>query len=327
MTILVTGAAGFIGFHAASALLDRGEAVIGIDNLNDYYDVNLKQTRLGRLEEHGNFTFEHLDIADLGAMVEFAHAHKDIERVLHFAAQPGVRYSLVNPYAYVNANVSGHLNVVELCRRFDKLTHLVYASSSSVYGGNTKLPFAVEDPVGRPVSLYGVTKRCDELISFCYSHLYRLPMTGLRFFTVYGPWGRPDMAAYLFTRAIFNGEIIRVFNRGDMKRDFTYVDDVTEGVLICLDHAPADDGGGPLHVVYNIGHHETEPLLRFIEVIEKAVGRKAQLKFVPMQPGEVKETYADITAIQKDLGFSPSTSIDVGIPRFVDWYRDYHGVS
>ncbi len=327
MTILVTGAAGFIGFHAARALLDRGETVIGIDNLSDYYDVNLKKARLARLEEHGNFTFERLDIADFEAMLKFSQANKGIGRVLHFAAQPGVRYSLVNPYAYVSANVSGHLNVVEMCRRFDKLTHLVYASSSSVYGGNAKLPFAVGERADQPASLYAVTKRCDELVSFCYSHLYRLPMTGLRFFTVYGPWGRPDMAAYLFTRAIFIGEVIRVFNRGDMKRDFTYIDDATEGVLICLDHPPAAEGRAPPHAVYNIGHHEAEPLKRFIEVIEKAVGRKAKLKLVPMQPGEVKETYADITATQKDLGFNPSTSIDVGVPRFVAWYRDYHGVS
>lgn len=327
MTVLVTGAAGFIGYHAATALLDRGEAVVGIDNLNDYYDVNLKKARLGRLEEHGNFAFEHLDIADLGAMVEFAHAHKGVERVLHFAAQPGVRYSLVNPHAYVNTNVVGHLNVLEICRRFESLTHLVYASSSAVYGGNTKLPFAVEDRVDRPASLYGATKRCGELLSHCYSHLYRLPATGVRFFTVYGPWGRPDMAAYLFTRAIFNGEIIRVFNRGEMKRDFTYIDDATSGVLACLDHPPAGGKRAPPHVVYNIGNNEAEPLTRFIEVIEKAVGRKAQVKLVPMQPGEVKETFADITATQKDLGFSPKTGIDTGIPRFVEWYRDYHEVS
>ncbi len=327
MSFLVTGAAGFIGFHAAKALLERGDAVIGIDNLNDYYDVELKKARLALLERFANFTFQRLDIADRGAMEGFANAHKGIERVLHLAAQAGVRYSLVNPHAYVEANVSGHLNVLELCRRLDGLGHLVYASTSSVYGGNVKLPFAVEDRVDRPVSLYAATKRCDELMSFTYSHLYGLPATGLRFFTVYGPWGRPDMAAYLFTRAILDGETIRVFNHGDMKRDFTYIDDITEGVIACLDQAPAGDGDDPPHRLYNIGNHRSEPLLRFIEVIEKAVGRKAETELVPMQPGEVKETYADITAIQNDIGFNPSTTIDAGIPKFVDWYKGFHGIS
>ena len=327
MSFLVTGAAGFIGFHAAKALLERGDAVIGIDNLNDYYDVELKKARLARLERFGNFTFQRLDIADRGAMEGFANAHKGIERVLHLAAQAGVRYSLVNPYAYVAANVSGHLNVLELCRRLDRLGHLVYASTSSVYGGNVKLPFAVEDPVDRPVSFYAATKRCGELMSFTYSHLHGLAATGLRFFTVYGPWGRPDMAAYIFTRAILGGETIRVFNHGDMKRDFTYIDDITRGVIACLDQAPTGDGDDPPHRLYNIGNHRSEPLLRFIEVIERAAGRQAKCELAPMQPGEVKETYADITAIQKDIGFNPSTTIDAGIPKFVDWYKDYHGVS
>ena len=327
MSFLVTGAAGFIGFHAAKALLERGDAVIGIDNLNAYYDVELKKARLALLERFRNFTFHRLDIADRGAMEGFANANKGIERVLHLAAQAGVRYSLVNPHAYVEANVSGHLNVLELCRRLDRLSHLVYASTSSVYGGNVKLPFAVEDRVDRPVSFYAATKRCGELMSFTYSRLYGLAATGLRFFTVYGPWGRPDMAAYLFTRAILDGETIRVFNRGDMKRDFTYIDDITRGVIACLDQAPTSDGDDPPHRLYNIGNHRSEPLLRFIEVIEKAAGRQAKTELVPMQPGEVKETYADITAIQKDIGFNPSTTIDAGIPKFVDWYKDYHGVS
>ncbi len=327
MSFLVTGAAGFIGFHAAKALLERGDAVIGIDNLNAYYDVELKKARLALLEGFRNFTFHRLDIADRGAMEGFANANKGIERVLHLAAQAGVRYSLVNPHAYVEANVSGHLNVLELCRRLDRLSHLVYASTSSVYGGNVKLPFAVEDRVDRPVSFYAATKRCGELMSFTYSRLYGLAATGLRFFTVYGPWGRPDMAAYLFTRAILDGETIRVFNHGDMKRDFTYIDDITEGVIACLDQAPTGDGDDPPHRLYNIGNHRSEPLLRFIEVIEKAAGRQAKTELVPMQPGEVEETCADITAIQKDIGFNPSTTIDAGIPKFVDWYKDYHGVS
>ena len=327
MSFLVTGAAGFIGFHAAKALLERGDAVIGIDNLNAYYDVELKKARLALLERFRNFTFHRLDIADRGAMEGFANANKGIERVLHLAAQAGVRYSLVNPHAYVEANVSGHLNVLELCRRLDRLSHLVYASTSSVYGDNVKLPFAVDDRVDRPVSFYAAAKRVGQVMSFNYSRLYGLAAPGLRFFTVYGPWGRPDMAAYLFTRAILDGETIRVFNRGDMKRDFTYIDDITRGVIACLDQAPTGDGDDPPHRLYNIGNHRSEPLLRFIEVIEKAAGRQAKTELVPMQPGEVKETDADITAIQKDIGFNPSTTIDAGIPKFVDWYKDYHGVS
>lgn len=325
MTIVVTGAAGFIGFHAAKALLDRGEDVVGIDNLSDYYDVALKQARLDRLADVGNFTFRRLDIADRESLDKFFSDCNGIDRVLHLAAQPGVRYSMVNPHAYAEANITGHLNLIEACRRLDGLRHVVYASSSSVYGGNTKLPFAVGDAVDRPVSLYAATKRADELMSSCYSHLYRMPMTGLRFFTVYGPWGRPDMAAYLFTKAIFAGETIRVFNHGDMKRDFTYIDDIITGVLACLDHPP-EDGDEPPHRLYNIGNNRSEPLLRFIEVIEKAVGRKAKLEMVPMGPGEIKETYADISAMEQDFGFKPETTIDEGIPRFVDWYRDYHGV-
>ena len=323
MTVLVTGAAGFIGYHCVTRLAERGETVIGIDSISDYYDVRLKKARLAQLAPLKNFTFRETDIADHGDMVELARAFPKIDRVIHLAAQPGVRYSLINPHAYVQANMMGHLNVLEMCRHHSGFRHLVYASSSSVYGGNTKLPFSVEDPVDHPVSLYAASKKSDELMSHCYSHLYRIPSTGLRFFTVYGPWGRPDMAAWLFTEAIFNGEPIQVFNHGDMKRDFTYIDDITTGVIAALDHPAPSVDGAPPHRIYNIGNHKSEPLLRFIEVIEKAVGKKAKIDLKPMQPGDVKETYADVTAIQRDLGFAPDTPIDVGIPRFVDWFKGY----
>ncbi len=329
MTVLVTGAAGFIGYHVAEALIARGDEVIGADNLSDYYDVELKKARLKRLESHSAFTFHQLDIADEGKMVTLSRRMGAVTGVVHLAAQAGVRYSLVNPRAYLRSNVTGHLNVLETCRHMEGLEHLVYASSSSVYGGNTKLPFCEDDPVDHPVSLYAATKKSGELMSYTYSHLYGIPATGLRFFTVYGPWGRPDMAYYSFTEAMFRGETIHVFNHGEMKRDFTYIDDVVSGVLAVLDHppeAPRDAAGGAApHRVYNIGNNRAEDLLHFIAVIEKAVGKTADLKMVAMQPGDVKETYADITAINRDFGFSPTTSIDEGIPRFVEWYREYHG--
>ena len=324
MAVLLTGAAGFIGYHVGEALLARGDTVIGVDNLNDYYDPALKKARLARLEKHNGFRFHHLDIADEGKMVELARGCKDVSAVVHLAAQAGVRYSLIDPRAYGRSNVLGHLNVLELCRHMDGLTHLVYASSSSVYGGNVKLPFSEDDPVDRPVSLYAATKKADELMSYCYSHLYGLPATGLRFFTVYGPWGRPDMAYYGFTEAIFRGETIQVFNHGDMKRDFTYIDDAVSGVVAALDRPPQGRGGAAPHCVYNIGNNCAEGLMHFIAVIEQAVGRKASIRMAPMQPGDVKETYADITAIQRDLGFAPTTPIEVGIPRFVEWFRSYH---
>lgn len=323
MTVLVTGAAGFIGYHCVKRLAERGETVIGIDSFSDYYDVRLKKARLAELAPLKSFTFRETDISDHGDMVELARAFPKTDRIIHLAAQPGVRYSLINPHAYVQANVMGHLNILEMSRHQPNFRHLVYASSSSVYGGNTKLPFAIEDPVDHPVSLYAATKKSDELMSHCYSHLYRIPSTGLRFFTVYGPWGRPDMAAWLFTEAIFNGEPIQVFNHGDMRRDFTYIDDIVTGVIAALDHPAPSIAGAPPHRVYNIGNHKAEPLLRFIEVIEKAVGKKAKIDLKPMQPGDVKETYADVTAIQRDLGFAPDTPIDVGIPRFVEWFKGY----
>ena len=325
MTILVTGAAGFIGFHVSKALLDRGEQVVGIDDLNDYYDPRLKEARLAQLTARNGFAFHRLDIADREAMLGLAEAEAGASGVVHLAAQAGVRYSLENPYAYVQTNVMGHLTVMEACRRLPKLEHLVYASSSSVYGGNTKMPFSVEDPVERPVSLYAATKRADELMAHCYGHLYGLPMTGLRFFTVYGPWGRPDMSAYIFARAIFEGKPIRVFNHGKMRRDFTYVDDIVAGVLAALDRPPkAANGSEVPHRVYNLGNHRSEELMHFIAVLERACGREAKKIFEDMQPGDVPETYAEIEASQRDLGFTPRTGIEEGLPRFVAWLRDYH---
>jgi UDP-glucuronate 4-epimerase len=329
MTTLVTGAAGFIGFHVSDVLLGRGEAVLGIDNINDYYDVKLKEARLARLSGHKEFVFERLDIADRSGVADLIRKRPDIDRIVHLAAQAGVRYSLINPYAYAESNLVGHLNILELARGIRDFKHLVYASSSSVYGGNTKLPFSVEDKVDRPVSLYAATKAADELMSHAYSHLYGIPQTGLRFFTVYGPWGRPDMAYYDFTRAIFAGEPIKVFNNGDMKRDFTWIGDVVAGVIAALDHPPAKNGGanaGPPYRLYNIGNHRAENLLDFIAAIEAACDKKAVIEFAPMQPGDVKETYADIAAIERDLGFQPTTPIGEGIPRFVRWYRDYYKV-
>ncbi|MBL6935374.1 MAG: NAD-dependent epimerase/dehydratase family protein [Alphaproteobacteria bacterium] len=326
MSVLVTGAAGFIGFHVTTALLARGESVIGVDNLSDYYDVALKEARLARFEDEKGFTFRRLDIADKDAMAALVAEFPDIDRVIHLAAQAGVRYSLINPYAYIHANVEGQLVVMEACRALKNLTHLVYASSSSVYGGNTKLPFSVDDRVDNPVSLYAATKKSAELLAASYAHLYRLPMTGLRFFTVYGPWGRPDMAAFIFAGKIIAGEEISVFNNGDMERDFTYIDDIVAGILACLDTPPADQGTQGPHRIYNLGNHRAEPLMRFIELIEEALGQKAKLKMAPMQPGDVKATYADIESSRRDFGFEPTTSIDEGLPRFIAWYKDYHGV-
>ena len=327
MTILVTGAAGFIGYHVTNRLLARGDRVIGIDNLNDYYDVGLKRARLAALQAQSGFSFIQVDISDFEGLKAALAGIGPITGIVHLAAQAGVRYSLTNPHAYLQANLAGHLNMLEIARHADGLEHMVYASSSSVYGGNKDLPFSVDDRVDHPVSLYAATKKADELMSHCYAHLYRTPQTGLRFFTVYGPWGRPDMAMWLFTKAILAGEPIRVFNNGEMSRDFTYIDDIVTGVVASLDNPPADGGEGvPPYRVYNIGNHKAEPLMRMIGLIEDALGRKAEKIMEPMQPGDVPATYADIGAIQRDLGFEPSTPIDVGIPAFIDWYRNYHGV-
>jgi UDP-glucuronate 4-epimerase len=330
VTILVTGAAGFIGYHVAARLLERGEAVVGLDNVNDYYSVELKRARLAELGRRPGFDFLEVDFSDNASLLEAAGG-LEFDRIVHLGAQAGVRYSIENPGAYVQSNLVGHLNLLELARHRGA-GHLVYASSSSVYGGNTSLPFRVEDRVDHPLSLYAATKKADELMSETYAHLYRLPQTGLRFFTVYGPWGRPDMAMWLFTKAILAGEPIRVFGEGNMRRDFTYVDDIVTGVVAALDNPPPDDGEekaggsrGP-HRLYNIGNNRSEELDRMIALIERACGREAERQLLPMQPGDVRDTYADISAIERDLGFRAVTGIDEGVPRFVEWYRGYHGV-
>lgn len=329
MAILVTGAAGFIGHALAHALMARGEHVIGIDNLNPYYDPALKQARLDDLARaaSGRFDFLQLDFADHHAMDAALNALQ-FDRIVHLGAQAGVRYSIDNPRAYVQSNLVGHVNMLELARHRG-VSHFVYASSSSVYGNTGKTPFSVEDRVDHPVSLYAATKKADELMSETYAHLYRVPMTGLRFFTVYGPWGRPDMALWKFTDAILRGQPIDVYNHGDMRRDFTYIDDIVAGVIAVLDQPPADNAltkaGGSIspHTVYNIGNNQPEPLGRMIDVIEAACGKPAVRNMLPMQPGDVYETYADISAISNAVGYAPTTPIDVGIPAFVQWYRGY----
>ena len=326
MTVLVTGAAGFIGYHTCVRLLDRGEDVIGVDTLNDYYDVALKDARLARLLPRHGFRFTKTDIADRAAMHALAEAHPEIDRYINLAAQPGVRYSLEAPHAYSHANVEGQLVMLELARHNPRLKHFVYASSSSVYGANSKLPFSEQDRVDQPISLYAATKRAGELMTYCYSHLYQIPATGLRFFTVYGPWGRPDMAAYLFAKAIVAGDPIPVFNNGDLRRDFTYIDDIVSGILAVLDRPPAIQPDGTRARIYNIGNNQSEALLDFIDAIVKSLGREAKITFLPMQPGDVPETYADITAISRDAGFAPTTPVSVGIPKFVTWFKEYHGL-
>jgi UDP-glucuronate 4-epimerase len=321
---LVTGAAGFIGYAVAERLLARGDRVLGIDNLNDYYDPRLKQARLDRLARHPGFRFERIDIADQGA-VAGVFAGTPIARVVHLAAQAGVRYSITHPHVYAESNVVGTLNLLEQVRA-RPVMHFVYASTSSVYGANTKMPFAVEDRVDRPVSLYAATKRATELMSYVYARQFGVPATGLRFFTVYGPWGRPDMAVFRFTEAILAGRPIDVYNHGDMQRDFTYVDDVAEGVVRVLDRVPAPEDGVS-HRLYNIGNERPEPLMRFIEVLSAALGRKAEMNLLPMQPGDVAATQADVGALRRDCGWQPRITIDEGIPRFVRWYRQYHGLA
>jgi UDP-glucuronate 4-epimerase len=330
MKVLVPGAAGFIGAALSERLLERGDQVAGLDNLDGYYSVRLKEDRRDRLLRAGGerFTFVQQDFSDWTGL-QTALEPLEFDRIVHLGAQAGVRYSIENPHAYAQSNLVGHLNMLELARH-RTVAHMVYASSSSVYGGNTRLPFAVEDRVDHPLSIYAATKKADELMSETYAHLYRLPLTGLRFFTVYGPWGRPDMMPWIFTRKISAGEPIPVFNRGDMSRDFTYIDDIVSGVVASLDHPPADDGeekpGGSTkpHALYNIGNHRSEHLMKVIGLLEQACGRKAELEMLPMQPGDVQRTYADIDAIQRDLGYRPSTSIEVGVPAFVRWYREYH---
>ena len=324
MRILVTGAAGFIGYHVAERLLARGDQVVGLDSLNDYYDPALKRARLRRLDGLPGFRFVQLDLADRAGMAEL-FATERFDRVIHLAAQAGVRYSITHPTAYLDSNLTGFGHVLEGCRAQD-IAHLVYASSSSVYGGNTKMPFAETDAVDHPVSLYAATKKANELMAHTYSHLYGFPTTGLRFFTVYGPWGRPDMAYHLFTRAILAGEAISVFNHGDMKRDFTYIDDIVEGVLRVLDRpaTPLGTGSAPYRV-FNIGNSEPVQLLDFIGCIERVLGQSATKRLLPMQPGDVPATYASTQSLQDWVGFAPSTPLEEGIGHFVRWYREYYG--
>ena len=336
MRVLITGSAGFIGYHTSKRLLERGDEVIGVDNLNDYYDVNLKKSRLSRLIGIQNFIFHRADISDTKEVNRLFSEIKP-ERVINLAAQAGVRYSLINPHAYINSNIVGFTNILEGCRH-NNIEHLVYASSSSVYGSNTRMPFSVDDNVDHPVSLYAATKKANELMAHTYSHLYNLPTTGLRFFTVYGPWGRPDMALFLFTRSILEGTPIDVFNYGKMQRDFTYIDDIVEGVIRVLDKTPQPDPGWSAessstgssnapYKVYNIGNNNPVELIHFIETIEKCLDKVAQKNMLPLQPGDVPATYADIDALIHDVGFRPGTSIETGISRFIDWYKDYYQIT
>ena len=335
MKILVTGAAGFIGAALSIRLLERGDEVIGLDNLNDYYEVSLKEARLARLYGHPRFRFLRLDISDRAAM-EQVFATEQPQRVMHLAAQAGVRYSLTHPHAYVDANLVGFMTILEGCRH-NGVEHLVYASSSSVYGANTRMPFSVHDNVDHPVSLYAATKKANELMAHTYSHLYGLPVTGLRFFTVYGPWGRPDMSLFSFTRSILAGQPIEVFNYGHHRRDFTYIDDLVEGVMRVIDAVarpnPAWSGESPdpgtsraPYRLYNIGNNHPVNLLRFIEVLEGCLGRVAEKKLLPMQPGDVPDTYADVKDLVDDVAYRPATPVEVGVERFVNWYRDYYQV-
>lgn len=326
MTILVTGCAGFIGYHTCKTLLDKGEEVVGIDSLNDYYDITLKEKRLEQLQGKEGFTFHRCDIANFEETKAVTDKHTDIDQIIHLAAQAGVRYSISHPFAYSDSNLTGHLTMLEICKTLPHVKHFVYASSSSVYGANEEMPFSVEHRVDHPVSLYAATKRSCELMSYAYCHLYRIPMTGLRYFTVYGPWGRPDMAAFIFTKAICNGDPFPVFNQGNMRRNFTYIDDVVAGTIGCLNNPPAKPDDVVPYKLYNIGNNRSEKLLRFIEILEHLVGKEAKIQLEPMQPGDVQETIADITASTQDFGFEPKTNIEEGLENFVNWYKEYYNV-
>lgn len=321
--ILVTGCAGFIGFHTSLTLLKQGKEVVGIDNLNEYYDPILKHARLKQLQAFDNFIFYKLDIVDKESVIDLAAKHPKIEYIVHLAAQAGVRYSIENPHAYTDCNVTGHLNILELSKALPGLKHLVYASTSSVYGANTKMPFSVDDRTDSPISLYAATKKCCELMTHAYAHLFKIPSTGLRFFTVYGPWGRPDMAAFIFANAILNDQPIPVYNNGQMRRNFTYIDDIVSGILGSLNHPPK--GNVPCSL-YNIGNDQSAELMHFIDVLEQHLGKKGVRNLMPMQPGDVKETIADITATRRDFGFEPKTNIEEGLKNFVEWYKEYYGI-
>ncbi len=335
MNVFLTGAAGFIGSHVATRLLERGDHVYGVDNLNDYYDVNLKLARLEKIRGREKFIFQKLDIINYEAVKSIFEENK-IDRVIHLAAQAGVRYSLENPFAYINANIQGFINILEVCRH-NNVEHLTYASSSSVYGANTSKPFSVHDNVDHPLSLYAATKKSNELMAHTYSYLYQLPTTGLRFFTVYGPWGRPDMSLFLFTKNIFEGKPIDVFNNGHHARDFTYVDDIVSGVVGVCDTVatPNETWDGTVpdpgtsmapYRLYNIGNNQPVQLMDYIHILEDKIGKKAEINFLPLQPGDVPETYADIDDLEKDINYRPDTPIELGIERFVNWYKEYHGV-
>lgn len=335
MKVLVTGVAGFIGYFVARSLCERGDEVVGIDNLNDYYDVGLKQARLDNLKGLSHFEFVNLDIADR-SNIDFLFADHGFQRIVHLAAQAGVRYSLENPHAYVDSNLVGFLNLLEAARQAS-IEHFVYASSSSVYGANESMPFRTLDNVDHPISLYAATKKSNELMAHSYSHLYQMPTTGLRYFTVYGPWGRPDMSPFLFARAILSGEPIKVFNHGKHRRDFTYIDDIVDGTILCLDNIPSGNpewsglapdpssSRAPWRI-YNIGNSKPVELLRYIELMEQAFGKTTEKVLLPLQPGDVEHTYADVSELQRDLGYAPKVSIEEGLQRFADWYRDYFQV-
>jgi len=322
MRVLVTGAAGFIGFHLSKKLLESGIEIIGYDNLNDYYDPKLKYARLEKLEEYSNFTFIKGDLADKNAVNELFECYKP-EIVVNLAAQAGVRYSIDNPQAYIDSNIVGFFNILEACRN-NPVKHLLYASSSSVYGNQEKTPFSTDDNVDHPISLYAATKKSNELMAYTYSHLYNIPATGLRFFTVYGPFGRPDMAYFSFTNKIFKGEKIKIFNNGDMYRDFTYVGDIVNGICNMLEYPPKADANGDRYKVYNIGNNKPEKLMDFIETLEECIGRRAEKEYLPMQPGDVYQTYADVSELMKDFDFKPSTSIKDGLMEFAKWYKEFY---
>lgn len=333
MKVLVTGAAGFIGFHVSCRLIAEGYEVIGADNLNDYYDVTLKKERLKVLEKMPGFLFLKLNLEDAGSLQSIFENHS-IDIVINLAAQAGVRYSITHPHSYIESNITGFLNVLEACRNYS-VKHLIYASSSSVYGANEKVPFSVSDPIDHPVSMYAASKKANELMAHTYSHLYNIPTTGLRFFTVYGPWGRPDMAYYSFTRNIIEGKKIQVFNHGDMKRDFTFIDDIVEGIIRLVHRPPSPDhdwdpqnpdpsSSYAPYKIYNIGNNHPVKLTEFIQILEKLIGKKAKMEFLPMQPGDVKATYADISDLQQEIGFSPATPLEAGLKHFVEWYKSFH---